>query len=195
MNKDKELNNEKSNFLNNEILSSSFSHESSLYEDNNDEKSKQNKNYDEFELDSRQELVFHSIGTGSDNSYINEMPQDKLKKFNASKKSSTNTNVKSDKGSQKTNKNSEYALLYKQNEKEKMNQKDETIRGNRSTTYNPQAADSLSTLSDKKKKVIVRVVTVFSIIFFLICFAMIAFTLRMSEKIDAQSNFIIQPLY
>ena len=53
---------------------------------------------------------------------------------------------------------------------------------------NVQTCDSLSTLSDKKKKVIVRIVTVFSVVFFLICFAMIAFTLRMSEKIDAQSK-------
>lgn len=66
---------------------------------------------------------------------------------------------------------------------------DATTRGGMSTTYNQQIAeDSLSTLSDKKKKVIVRIVTIFSVIFFLICFAMIAFTLRMSEKIDAQSN-------
>jgi hypothetical protein len=61
-----------------------------------------------------------------------------------------------------------------------------TGRAGRSTTYNAQMVDSLSTLSDKKKKVVVKIVTIFSIIFFLICFAMIAFTLRMSEKIDAQ---------
>lgn len=68
---------------------------------------------------------------------------------------------------------------------------DATTRGGPSTTYQAaQMADSLSTLSDKKKKIIVRIVTVFSIIFFLICFAMIAFTLRMSEKIDAQSKLI-----
>lgn len=68
-----------------------------------------------------------------------------------------------------------------------VNNIDATTRGGMSTTYNQQIADdSLSTLSDKKKKVIVRIVTIFSVIFFLICFAMIAFTLRMSEKIDAQ---------
>jgi preprotein translocase subunit SecG len=68
------------------------------------------------------------------------------------------------------------------------NNLDATTRGGLSTTYNAQIADdSLSTLSDKKKRVIVRIVTIFSVIFFLICFAMIAFTLRMSEKIDAQS--------
>lgn len=72
-----------------------------------------------------------------------------------------------------------------------VNNIDATTRGGMSTTYNQQIADdSLSTLSDKKKKVIVRIVTIFSVIFFLICFAMIAFTLRMSEKIDAQSMSI-----
>jgi preprotein translocase subunit SecG len=55
---------------------------------------------------------------------------------------------------------------------------------------NLQTNDSLSTLSDKKKKIIVRIVTIFSVVFFLLCFAMIAFTLRMSEKIDAQSKII-----
>lgn len=75
------------------------------------------------------------------------------------------------------------------NNKLKNPKPDTTTRGGISTTYNQQIADdSLSTLSDKKKKVIVRIVTVFSVIFFLICFAMIAFTLRMSEKIDAQSK-------
>lgn len=75
------------------------------------------------------------------------------------------------------------------NNKLKNTKPDTTTRGGISTTFNQQIADdSLSTLSDKKKKVIVRIVTVFSVIFFLICFAMIAFTLRMSEKIDAQSK-------
>ena len=73
---------------------------------------------------------------------------------------------------------------------------DRTTRGNRSTTYNQNLAendDSLSNTSESKKKIIVRIVTVFSVIFFLMCFAMIAFTLRMSEKIDAESklNFFI----
>lgn len=74
------------------------------------------------------------------------------------------------------------------------NAADATTRGGMSTTYNNQqiGEDSLSTLSDKKKKVIVRIVTVFSVIFFLICFAMIAFTLRMSEKIDAQSKLLVR---
>lgn len=68
---------------------------------------------------------------------------------------------------------------------------DRTTRGNRSTTYNQNLAendDSLSNTSESKKKIIVRIVTVFSVIFFLMCFAMIAFTLRMSEKIDAESK-------
>lgn len=57
-----------------------------------------------------------------------------------------------------------------------------------SNDMNPQIMDSLSTLSDHKKRIIVRIVTIFSIILFLICFGMIALTLRMSEKIDAQSE-------
>ena len=66
---------------------------------------------------------------------------------------------------------------------------DTITRGGVSTTYNPQNMDSVSTaLSDQKKKVVVRVVTIVSVVFFLVCFAMIAFTLRMSEKIDEQSN-------
>jgi hypothetical protein len=70
---------------------------------------------------------------------------------------------------------------------------DRTTRGNRSTTYNQNLAendDSLSNTSETKKKIIVRIVTIFSVIFFLMCFAMIAFTLRMSEKIDAESRFL-----
>ena len=63
---------------------------------------------------------------------------------------------------------------------------DGTTRAGQSTTYNAQMVDSLSTLSERKNKIVVRIVTIFSVIFFLICFAMIAFTLRMSEKIDAQ---------
>lgn len=47
-------------------------------------------------------------------------------------------------------------------------------------------AESLSEGSDKKKKIIVRVVTLVSAFFFIICFAMIAFTLRMSEQIDEE---------
>jgi hypothetical protein len=67
---------------------------------------------------------------------------------------------------------------------------DGTTRGGRSTTYNAQMVDSLSTMSDKQNKIVVRIVTIFSVIFFLICFAMIAFTLRMSEKIDQQCKYL-----
>ena len=52
---------------------------------------------------------------------------------------------------------------------------------------NQQLTDSLSNLSERKKRIIVRVVTIFSIIMFLICFGMIALTLRLSENIDAKS--------
>jgi hypothetical protein len=48
--------------------------------------------------------------------------------------------------------------------------------------------DRSSEHSDKNKKIIVRVVTVVSAVFFIICFAMVAFTLRMSEKIDEESK-------
>lgn len=57
-----------------------------------------------------------------------------------------------------------------------------------------QIDDSISNLSERKKRIIVRIVTIFSIVLFLICFGMIAITLRMSEKIDAESeNLMIQP--
>ncbi len=65
----------------------------------------------------------------------------------------------------------------------------ETCTQTISNEFNTQMMDSLSTLSERKKRIIVRIVTIFSIILFLICFGMIALTLRMSEKIDAQSNF------
>ena len=48
--------------------------------------------------------------------------------------------------------------------------------------------DRSSEHSDKNKKIIVRVVTVVSAVFFIICFAMVAFTLRMSEQIDEESK-------
>ncbi len=49
--------------------------------------------------------------------------------------------------------------------------------------------DSLvSSKSEFKKRIIVRVVTVFAVVMFLICFGMIALTLRMSELIDEKSN-------
>ncbi|CAF0873782.1 unnamed protein product [Brachionus calyciflorus] len=174
--------NEKSNYLNNQFLSSSFSHDSSLNEQDTERLKLSKASFDESEPDSRQELVFHSIA--SDNSYFHEIGEGaQNKRKYLSNKNSDTSNNKSDIVSNKTLKDSNYTLM-----KEKLTQKgyDETIRGNGSTTYNPQIGDSLSNVSDKKKKIIVRVVTVFSIVFFLICFAMIAFTLRMSEKIDAQ---------
>ena len=50
------------------------------------------------------------------------------------------------------------------------------------------ADDTLSNQSEKRKQIIVKIVTVFSVLFFVICFAMIAFTLRMSERIDAEGK-------
>ena len=61
-------------------------------------------------------------------------------------------------------------------------------RGGRAGIDINHDADSLSNGSEKNKKVIVRVVTVFSMIFFIVCFAMVAFTLRMSEQIDEESR-------
>jgi hypothetical protein len=72
---------------------------------------------------------------------------------------------------------------------------DRTTRGNRSFNPNMAEADTVSNTSEKKKKIIVRIVTVFSVIFFLMCFAMIAFTLRMSDKIDAESKTIFKILF
>lgn len=43
-----------------------------------------------------------------------------------------------------------------------------------------------------ENRFIAKLVTIFSVIFFLLCFAIIAFTLRWSEKIDAQSKFIMK---
>ncbi len=48
---------------------------------------------------------------------------------------------------------------------------------NNANNDNPNA-DASSAQSDKNKKIIVRVVTVVSAIFFIVCFAMVAFTLR-----------------
>ena len=39
-----------------------------------------------------------------------------------------------------------------------------------------------------KNRFVAKLVTIFAVIFFLLCFAMIAFTLRWSERIDAQSK-------
>ncbi len=47
--------------------------------------------------------------------------------------------------------------------------------------------ENTSTKSDCKKRIIVRAVTIFAVILFLICFGMIALTLRMSEIIDEKS--------
>ena len=52
------------------------------------------------------------------------------------------------------------------------------------------ADDTLSNQSEKRKQIIVKIVTVFSVLFFVICFAMIAFTLRMSERIDAEGKWL-----
>ncbi|RNA16688.1 hypothetical protein BpHYR1_051606 [Brachionus plicatilis] len=167
---------EKPNSLRSDLLTSSFNHESNslLF---NKKRIKSASSYDDYELDSRQELVLNSIGTGSDNSYMQEINEKKEDLKSNKKQSSRESKASSSK-----------IFVFNNVDRDKHFQKvnNETLGGNRSDSYIPQADDSLSTLSDKKKKIIVRVVTIFSIVFFLICFAMIAFTLRMSEKIDAQ---------
>lgn len=182
----KNTSHEKPNVLSRDLLSSSFSHESNslLYDK---KRIKSASSYDDYELDSRQELVFNSIGTGSDNSYMQEINEKK----DELGKSLNEPSRESKDSASRTSRNPSYAFVLNNMERDRHFHKanDETIGGNRSNSYIPQADDSLSTLSDKKKKIIVRVVTIFSIVFFLICFAMIAFTLRMSEKIDAQSKF------
>lgn len=167
------------------------------------------------EYDSKQDFLFHSVGTGSFNSacqsnensfitgnFVNENNNNKTdvenvylpnsnqnvavnNDKNSGSKTNTNTNRKS--SNLKINMNDESSTL------QNANANDATIRGDRSSCNPAQMDDeddSISILSEKRKKVIVRIVTIFSIIFFLICFAMIAFTLRMSEKIDAQSKFL-----
>ena len=66
------------------------------------------------------------------------------------------------------------ALLDCEKKKEmELHDNDATDKGDRSTTFNQQIdVDSLSNSSDKNKKVIVRIVTVFSIIFF--CVSMLS---------------------
>lgn len=177
----------KGNFLRSDLLSSSFSQESrNLLFDK--KRIKSGSSYDSSELDSRQELVFHSIGTGSDNSYMHELNEKKENLILNLTESKRQSKTLSDRTQNSVSREPSFSFVLNNIEKEKNFQKDETIVGNRSNSYIPQADDSVSTLSDKKKKIIVRIVTIFSIVFFLICFAMIAFTLRMSEKIDAQSN-------
>ncbi len=56
---------------------------------------------------------------------------------------------------------------------------------------NPKLMDSLSSLNGDAQKTVIRLITVITIIFFFMCFAMIAFTLRISEKVDAQSKIIL----
>jgi hypothetical protein len=60
---------------------------------------------------------------------------------------------------------------------------------------NGQINDSISNLSERKKRIIVRVVTIFSVILFIMCVGMIAITLRMSEKIDEKGNKILKIFY
>lgn len=184
------MNNNSKKFLRNDLLSSSFSQESSnlLFDK---KRIKSGSSFESSELDSRQELAFHSIGTCSDNSYIHELNEKKENLILNLKDSKRGSKTLSDKTQNSISKGHSFSFVLNNIENQKNFQKDETIVGNRSNSYIPQVDDSLSTLSDKKKKIIVRIVTIFSIIFFLICFAMIAFTLRMSEKIDAQSNLKI----
>jgi len=165
------------------------------------------------EYDSKQDFLFHSVGTGSFNSacqsnensfitgnFITENTNNKkedaenvyLENSNSNSKNndknvSDKTNTKSKSNNLNTHMNDESSTL------QNANANNPTIRGDRSSCNPAQMDDeddSISILSEKRKKVIVRIVTIFSVIFFLICFAMIAFTLRMSEKIDAQSKFL-----
>lgn len=194
--------------VSNEILSSSYSRDSSVYErpnslnqdennnsqrghEVNSKKLRSSLNYDEFELDSRQELMFHSIGTGSDNSVSNLHEPSRAKKpaatsvnnsrlefmekqkNNGSFLSSTSSNnnrgnkitknlnpsSNSRQGSKAAYDNdydSSILLEYETNGANRQIVNDQTTRGGPSTTYNAQVADSLSTLSDKKKKLLLE---------------------------------------
>lgn len=53
---------------------------------------------------------------------------------------------------------------------------------------NPKLLDSMSSLDLDMQKRMVRLITFFSIMFFVLCFLMIAFTLRYSEIVDAKSK-------
>ena len=55
---------------------------------------------------------------------------------------------------------------------------------------NPILLDSMSSLDLNTQRTIIRLITVFSVLFFVICFGMIAFTLRYSSYVDAKSNFL-----
>lgn len=51
---------------------------------------------------------------------------------------------------------------------------------------NPILLDSMSSLDLNTQRTIIRLITVFSVLFFVICFGMIAFTLRYSSYVDAK---------
>ena len=78
-----------------------------------------------------------------------------------------------------------FSNVLKNNNKLARNETDNLVSV--ATGYNLKNADTDSTLSDEKKKIVVKIVTIVSVVFFLLCFSMIVYTLRMSEKIDEQS--------
>lgn len=53
---------------------------------------------------------------------------------------------------------------------------------------NPKLMQSISSLDMDTQKTIIRLITAVSILFFIICFTMIVFTLRYSESVDARSK-------
>ncbi len=56
---------------------------------------------------------------------------------------------------------------------------------------NPQLLDSMSSLDIEMQRRIINVITVFSVLFFTVCFVMIAFTLRYSEYVDETSRLLM----
>jgi hypothetical protein len=157
--------------------SSSIFYETNSKALTNNEKRHPSSNYD---YNSRKELLQQS-GTNSNISVSNC--------FSTNSENNQNINVKL------TNSNED--LLFKEQEKVVLI---DFRENNLATTYtyrdgstlnnqldnnanndNPNA-DASSEQSDKNKKIIVRVVTVVSAIFFIVCFAMVAFTLRYLKK-------------
>ena len=65
------------------------------------------------------------------------------------------------------------------------------IRDTTTFISNPKLLDSMSSLEPDVQKKMIRVIKVFSIFFFTVCFVMIAFTLRYSEYVDAKSGYIL----
>jgi len=63
----------------------------------------------------------------------------------------------------------------------------------RSTEFvsEPRLLDSMSSLDSRVQKRVVNVITVTSVLFFTVCFLMIAFTLRYSEYVDEKSRQLV----